>query len=257
MSDNKKYYYIKLKENFFDRTEIKILEKEPNGLVYCNLYMKLCLLSLKGNGRLLFMDEIPYNEEMISTATGLELDNVRAGLHLLETKFKMIKRMDCGEIWITDIQGMVGHSSTEGERKAEYRNRLKLRDNVPLLSGHSSTRVKRLENRDKSKEIKKEKKCNKFQVSQFVKLSLSDYRSLLKEYGSKQELRWAIKRLDVYIDTSYKGKKYTNHKAVLRDGNWVYREWQKERNNKQPSQPVNKPKKYTTVEELERERQNG
>ena len=46
MSDNKKYYYLKLKDNYFDTEEMKILESQRNGVEYQNLYLKLCLLSL-------------------------------------------------------------------------------------------------------------------------------------------------------------------------------------------------------------------
>ena len=34
MSDNKKYYYLKLKEDFFDSEEMKVLESMPNGVEY-------------------------------------------------------------------------------------------------------------------------------------------------------------------------------------------------------------------------------
>ena len=38
MADNKKYYYLKLKENFFDRPEIKVLEAMQNGYKYIQIY---------------------------------------------------------------------------------------------------------------------------------------------------------------------------------------------------------------------------
>ena len=39
MSDNKKYYYLKLKEDFFDSPEIKVLESMSNGYKYSNLLL--------------------------------------------------------------------------------------------------------------------------------------------------------------------------------------------------------------------------
>ena len=41
MSDNKKYYYMKLKDTFFDSEEMKLLESQKNGIVYQNFYMKI------------------------------------------------------------------------------------------------------------------------------------------------------------------------------------------------------------------------
>ena len=50
MADNKKYYYLKLKENFFDSPEIKVLEAMQNGYKYSNLLLKLYLKSLRFEG---------------------------------------------------------------------------------------------------------------------------------------------------------------------------------------------------------------
>lgn len=50
MSNNEKYYYLKLKEDFFDSPEIKILESMPNGYKYSNLLLKLYLKALKFDG---------------------------------------------------------------------------------------------------------------------------------------------------------------------------------------------------------------
>ena len=46
MSDNKKYYYLKLKDDFFERPEIKVLESMQNGYKYSNLLLKLILWGL-------------------------------------------------------------------------------------------------------------------------------------------------------------------------------------------------------------------
>ena len=64
MSDNKKYYYLKLKENFFDSAEIKILESMPNGYKYSNLLLKLYLKSLRYEGMLRLNEYIPYNIDL-------------------------------------------------------------------------------------------------------------------------------------------------------------------------------------------------
>ncbi|MDS2505968.1 phage replisome organizer N-terminal domain-containing protein, partial [Streptococcus pneumoniae] len=52
MSDNKKYYYLKLRDNFFDNDDIAILESMPDGILYSNILLKLYLRSLKNNGKL-------------------------------------------------------------------------------------------------------------------------------------------------------------------------------------------------------------
>ena len=52
MADNRKYYYLKLKENFFDSDSIVLLEDMKDGILYSNILLKLYLKSLKNGGRL-------------------------------------------------------------------------------------------------------------------------------------------------------------------------------------------------------------
>lgn len=51
MADNRKYYYLKLKEDFFDTDEMKILESMKDGYLYSNILLKLYLKSLSNSGR--------------------------------------------------------------------------------------------------------------------------------------------------------------------------------------------------------------
>jgi len=63
----------------------------------------------------------------------------------------------------------------------------------------------------------------KYHVSKFVNLSRDDYKSLLHHYDNKQGVRWAILQLDAYLDRTPKArKKYSDHRAVLRDGSWIH-----------------------------------
>ena len=54
MADNRKYYYLKLKEGFFESDEIKILESMKDGYMYSNILLKLYLKSLRNEGRLMY-----------------------------------------------------------------------------------------------------------------------------------------------------------------------------------------------------------
>lgn len=63
MADNRKYYYLKLKEDFFDTDEMKILESMKDGYLYSNILLKLYLKSLSNSGRLMYRNVIPYTPE--------------------------------------------------------------------------------------------------------------------------------------------------------------------------------------------------
>ena len=53
MSDNKRFYWLKLKEDFFDDETIRYIEEQENGIKYSNFYLKLCLKSLRTDGKLI------------------------------------------------------------------------------------------------------------------------------------------------------------------------------------------------------------
>ncbi len=123
MSDNKKYYYLKLKEDFFDNEEMKVLESMKNGVEYQNVYLKMCLLSLKSDGALLFKNMLPYSIEMLSSVLRVNIDTIKTAIEIFE-KIGLITITDTETIYMTDIQTLVGQSSTEAERVKRYRQNL-------------------------------------------------------------------------------------------------------------------------------------
>ena len=76
MSDNRKYYYLKLKENYFDDDSIVLLESMQDGVLYSNILLKLYLKSLKHGGRLQLDEDIPYTAQMIATITRQQIGTV-------------------------------------------------------------------------------------------------------------------------------------------------------------------------------------
>ena len=63
MSDNRKYYYLKLKENFYNSETMVILESMQDGLLYSNLLLKMYLMSLKNGGILMLNDHLPHTPQ--------------------------------------------------------------------------------------------------------------------------------------------------------------------------------------------------
>lgn len=165
MADNKKYYYLKLKENFFDSDDMKLLQGMKDGYVYSDILLKLYLRSLRQEGRLMYRDLIPYTPEMIATITNHQVGTVERAMKILE-QMGFIEILDNGAIYMSDIQNFIGQSSSEGDRKRAYRNLINA-EKSRLLSGEDGTNVrtdggqmsdkhppeirdKRLEIRDKS-----------------------------------------------------------------------------------------------------------
>ena len=157
MSDNKKYYYLKLKDNFFDSPEIKVLESMPNGYKYSNLLLKLYLKSLKYEGALRLNEYIPYNTEMIAAVVGMDIDTVKVAFEIFK-QLKLIEILSDGTIYMLEIQNFIGESSTEADRKRNYRKRIEEERKGKLESGQMSGQMS-LECPDKNPpEKEKEKK---------------------------------------------------------------------------------------------------
>ncbi|WP_171379210.1 phage replisome organizer N-terminal domain-containing protein [Enterococcus cecorum] len=175
MADNKKYYYLKLADNFFNRQEIVFIEEMKDGDKYIVVLLKLYLLSLKDNGRLSFKKLVPYDTKMLATITKKSERFIKKAINLFE-KYELIEVLDTGIIYMNDIQSFIGKSSTEADRKREQRKRVKAEkeQNVKNTSdenmGHLSdicptnvherieNRDKRIENRELQQEIDKNQK---------------------------------------------------------------------------------------------------
>ncbi len=175
MSDNKKYYYLKLKENFFDSEEMKILESMKNGIEYQNLYMKLCLLSLKNEGGLTFKDYIPYDIHMLSTVLRVNIDTIKTAIEIFG-KLGLITQIDNGTLYMMDIQSLIGHGSSEAERKAQYRKKIG-KDNVPKLSGQNPPEL------ELKTEIETELKTEIETTNKFTPPSISEISGYCVEKG--------------------------------------------------------------------------
>ena len=123
MSDNKKYYYLRLKDNFFDSDELKILESMKDGYLYSNILLKLYLRSLKNDGKLVVNERIPYNAEMLASVTGHQVGTIKQALSMFK-ELGLIEVLENGTIYMLDIQNFIGKGSTEADRQRLYDRRI-------------------------------------------------------------------------------------------------------------------------------------
>jgi len=130
MADNKQYYYMRLKDNFFDSDNIKLLESVPNdGYKFTNILLKMYLKSLKNNGSLMFNGRIPFNTEMLSVVTGHSIGDVDRAIEMFK-EFGLIEILDSGEIYMMNIQEFIGKTTTEADRKRAYRKEIDDKKNI-------------------------------------------------------------------------------------------------------------------------------
>ena len=146
----KRYYWLKLPEDFFRQLPIKKLRRIAGGDTYTVIYLKMLLLSLKQDGRIYFEGV----EENFSEELALELDEeeeyVKVTVRFL-LAHGLMKLVDETEYVLTQCSNMVGSESASAERVRRHRENKALQCNVDV------TDVKRIGNVEKEIEKDKEK----------------------------------------------------------------------------------------------------
>jgi len=225
--DNKKYYYLKLKDNFFDREEIKIIEGLENGYEYIAIMMKMYLKSLKRGGSLKITNTIPYSISTLASALGHKQDTIKAAIAVFK-QFHLIDILDSGDIFMLDIQNFIGESSTEADRIRDYRARIdnekKKQEPVqgrllldipsvitieePETTENKSSEVKT--NRDLQKQLKYDEVVNHWNTLDLPKVRKrtprieSALNSIFNEIYTVEEIKGAIDRYCLVLrDSKY------------------------------------------------------
>lgn len=224
MADNKKYYYLKLKENFFDSDELIILESMQDGYLYSNILLKLYLRSLKNEGRLMFNDRIPFNSTMLAQVTRHSVGVVEKAMKIFQ-ELGLVEVLDNGAIYMLDIQNFIGKSSTEADRIREYRSRIENEKKPKLQNLYKCTPEIELDI-EKEKEIKKELDIDKdkksiIQIVNYLNdVSNSNYRSSSKKTRSLINARlnegFKVEDFKKVIDNKCKEWKGTEFEKYLR-----------------------------------------
>ena len=174
-TENKRFYWIKLRENFFQQETIDWLMEQENGSAYIVLYLKMCLLTANTSGELIRTIgdmTIPYEPKKISQKTGFDIDTVNVALSLFK-HLGLIEETQEGIPVMPEVKNMVGSESESAARVRKYRKKKKalqsnvdvtnkaLQSNVDVtnkaLQSNVEIRDKSIEYRDKSIENREEK----------------------------------------------------------------------------------------------------
>lgn len=151
----KKYYWLKLKDDFFRQKEIKKLRKIAGGDTYTVIYLKMLLLAMKNDNKL-FFDGV---EDEFAEELALELDededNVKMTLAFLQRQ-KLIEMVSEDEYLLPQCQSMTGIESTSAERVRKHR--LKQKEEQKALQCNTDVTDS---NKNVTTEIEKEKEIEK------------------------------------------------------------------------------------------------
>jgi predicted phage replisome organizer len=125
--DNRKYYWIKLKKDFFDLEAIDFLLAQKNGADYIVIYQMLCLITMNEGGELTKkIGEIimPFDIQKIQRETKyFNIDTIRIALELFKKLGLIYENEGDNTLKITDIETMIGSETKWAKLKRNQRER--------------------------------------------------------------------------------------------------------------------------------------
>lgn len=124
---HEKFYWFKLKEDFFKRHDIRILKQMPNGKDYLLFLLELMAESISHGGELRYSELIPYDEQMLSVITDTNIDTVRSAMKVLQA-MGFIEIWDDRTIYVKAVEKLIGSQTHGSAKKMEQR-----KSNVPSL----------------------------------------------------------------------------------------------------------------------------
>ena len=201
MASVKRFFWLKLKEDFFKQKEIKLLRKIAGGDTHTIIYLKILLLSLKNNGKVYFEGVTDNFFEEIALEIDEDIENVAICMKFLEQKGLLIYDTE-DSASLTAIPEMIGSESESARRVRKHRQNKVLQEKTsqcnaePLQSNKNVTTEKELE---KELEIEKEKELQQ-ETEPSGQLSLSSLFEFWESNGfgmlapkTRQDLAYWVK----------------------------------------------------------------
>ncbi|TXJ01172.1 MAG: hypothetical protein E6Q32_04965 [Neisseriales bacterium] len=129
-TQTKRFFWIKLNDIFFERKDIQLIESLPNGKEYVLLLLKLMMLAINSEGRLVVKNLFPYNPQMLATVTHSNVDTVRSAIDIF-IKFDLMSTLDDGTLYMNEVQALLGSETEHAAKKRNYRESIKHNPQLP------------------------------------------------------------------------------------------------------------------------------
>lgn len=134
--ESAKFYWLQLREEFFESDEIDWLEEQPNGPAQVLFYLKLCLKSLKTDGllvRKVGQMLIPYDAEKLAVFTKTDVNTVQCAIVNLKM-CGLVEVLEDGTLFLSHLTNLIGSQSVGAMKRQQQRARQKETKNVSLTN---------------------------------------------------------------------------------------------------------------------------
>ena len=222
MAENKRYFWLRLYDDFFTSKRIKKLRALAGGDTYTIIYLKMQLKSIKDDGYLYFDNIMNDFAEELALDIDESPDDVRVTIQYLLSVGLLECSEDGEQYFLTYLPNLIGSETASTQRSRESRRRKK--EQEVLQCNNDATQVqrtcnveKRIEENRRDKEEKEKEVRHKHGEYGHVLLTEKQYQKLIADYG-EDATGMAIKKVDEYCQQY--GKRYTDYNLTLRK--WGY-----------------------------------
>ena len=158
MSENKKYYWLKLKDNFFTDKRIKKLRKIAGGDTYTIIYLKMQLLSLQDEGNLYFDNVENTFEEEIALQIDEDIEDVKITISYL-IRNNLLQEIKENTYELLETKTCIGSETRNAESMRKLRQ--KRNKEVTLLQDVTNCYTEKEIEKEKEIELNTEKEIIK------------------------------------------------------------------------------------------------
>lgn len=124
VTENRRYYWLQLKDDFFNSKEMKLMRKLPGGEEITIIYLKMMLVSLSEQGKLYFEGLAEDLAEELSLIIDEDPEAIRLTLMFL-TKKKLLTTSDNYQFNLEQVPEMIGSETASARRVRKHRKNQK------------------------------------------------------------------------------------------------------------------------------------
>lgn len=158
LKENKRYYWLQLKEDFFTSKETKLLRRLPGGNEHTIIYLKIMLASLQDGGKIYFENLGHDLAEEISLLIDEDVEAVRMTLLFLTNK-QLLTTKDKFEFQLEQVPELIGSETASTRRSRKYRDMQKaLQCNTDATECNGDIDIEIEKDIDIKREIERDKK---------------------------------------------------------------------------------------------------
>ena len=227
----KRFFWLKLKEDYFDSPRIKKLRKIAGGDTYTVIYLKMQLLSIKNQGVIEYEGIEPTFCEELALKLNEEPENVEVTLSYLASQ-GLIEESGSGAYLLPEALKGIGSENESAERVKDTDETISLMGIVvrkvkagekKIIYGCAltscNTDIEIDIDKDIDREIEKKKKADKPARAHFTKPTIEEVQAYCRERGNSVD---ANRFVDYYEANGWKVGK-----NPMKDWKAAIRTWEK------------------------------